>query len=68
MKKGVKYVIGGAAGLAVIGGVAMYLLLPESVDVAKATPQDLTEYVKEKGTIAAKSGRYGRVKGFIGRV
>ena len=44
MKKGVMYVICGAAGLAVIGGVAMYLLLPESVDVAKAVPQDLTEY------------------------
>lgn len=35
--------------------MAMYLLLPESVDVAKAVPQDLTEYVKEKGTIAANS-------------
>ena len=55
MKKGVKYVIGGATGLAVIGGVAMYLLMPESVDVAKAAPQDLTEYVREKGTIAANS-------------
>ena len=44
MKKGVMYVVCGAAGLAVIGGVAMYLLLPESVDVAKAVPQDLTEY------------------------
>ena len=55
MKKGVMYVICGAAGLAVIGGVAMYLLMPESVDVAKAAPQDLTEYVREKGTIAANS-------------
>ena len=55
MKKGVMYVICGAAGLAVIGGVAMYLLMPESVDVVKAAPQDLTEYVREKGTIAAKT-------------
>ena len=55
MKKGVKYVIGGVAGLAMIGGTAIYLLFPESVDVAKAMPQSLTEYVREKGTIAANS-------------
>ena len=55
MKKGVKHVICGAVGLVVVCGVAIYLLLPESVDVAKAVPQDLTEYVKEKGTIAANS-------------
>lgn len=55
MKKGVKYVICGTAVLAVIVGVAIYLLMPESVDVVKAAPQDLTEYVREKGTIAANS-------------
>lgn len=53
MKKAAKYVIGGAAGLAVIGSAAAYLLWPESVDVVSAAKQDLTEYVREKGTIAA---------------
>lgn len=53
MKKAAKYVIGGLAGLAVIGSAAAYLLWPESVDVVPAAKQDLTEYVREKGTIAA---------------
>lgn len=43
----------GVAGVSVIGGMAIYVMLPESVDIAKAGKQDITEYVNEKGTIAA---------------
>ena len=53
MKKKVKYLICGVAGVSVIGGMAIYVMLPESVDIAKAGKQDITEYVNEKGTIAA---------------
>ena len=55
MKKGVKYFIYGASGIAITGGVAAYMLMPESVDVVLAGQQDLTEYVKEKGTITANN-------------
>lgn len=53
MKKRVKYLICGVAGVSAIGGMATYAMLPESVDIAKAGKQDITEYVNEKGTIAA---------------
>lgn len=53
MKRKGKYLICGVVGVATIGGMATYMMLPESVDVAKADKQNITEYVHEKGTIAA---------------